>query len=158
MRESVGNALVMKIESSSYERLTKHTRDFIVNAMHKDRKRSRGLPGEEAILGSGGTDGNPGRAWVWRYGAWGASLLCSTGLLLGGCVVAKSKYETAVADREAARTELEKSRTQHEALKQENEALRADHEKAAFDLEMLSAEIQQIKEGQKKRTGPARNS
>ena len=43
-------------------------------------------------------------------------------------------------------------------LNKENEKLRADHETAALDLEMLSAEIQEIKEGRKKRTRPARNS
>ena len=149
MCESVGNGAMMKLESSSRELLTKHIRDFIVNAMHKDRKRSRCLPDKEVVLMSKRTDKNPGRARVWRYGTWGASLLCSAGLLLGGCVVTKGKYEMAVADMEAARTELEKSRMQYEALQQEKETLQADHEKAAFDLEMLSAEIRQIKEGQK---------
>ena len=95
------------------------------------------------------TDKNLWRVRVRRYGMWGASLLCMTGLLLGGCVVSKGKYETAVADMETAKMELGKSRMQYEALKQENENLRADHAQAAFDLEMLSAEIQQIKEGQK---------
>ncbi len=96
---------------------------------------------------------NTGPIRVRRCGMWGASLLCIAGLFLGGCVVPRDKYETAVADMETARMELEESRMQNEALKQENEKLRTDHEQAteqaSFDLEMLSAEIQQIKEGQK---------
>ncbi len=96
------------------------------------------------------TDENTGRIRVWRYGMWGASLLCSAVLFLGGCVVAKGKYETAVADMEAARMELERSRMQNESLTEENENLRADHQTAAFDLENLSAEIQQIKAGQER--------
>ncbi len=103
----------------------------------------------DAVLMLRRTDENIGRVRVRQYGLWGASLLCMTGLFLGGCVVSKGKYETAVADMETAKMELEKSRSQSESLKQENEQLRADHEQAAFDLEMLSAEIQQIKEGQK---------
>ena len=94
-------------------------------------------------------DEHTGCIRVWRYGMWGASFLCSAVLFLGGCVVAKGKYETAVAEMEAAKTELEKSRMRHASLKKENEQLRTDHEKAAFDLEMLSAEIQQIKKGRK---------
>lgn len=77
---------------------------------------------------------------------WGASLLCSVGLFLGGCVVAKSKHDEAVADMEAAKMELEQSLMWHETLRQENNKLRADHEKAALDLEMLSAEIQRLRE------------
>ena len=95
------------------------------------------------------TDEHTGCVRIRRYGMWGASLLCMTGLFLGGCVVGKGKYETAVADMETAKMELGKSRMQYETLEQENENLRADHAQAAFDLEMLSAEIQQIKEGQK---------
>jgi len=95
------------------------------------------------------TDESTGCVRVLRYGMWGVSLLCSTGLFLGGCVVSKGKYETAVSDMETARLELERSRMRYESLKQENEKLRADHEGAALDLEMLSHEIQQIKEGQR---------
>ncbi len=94
------------------------------------------------------TNENAGRDRVWRYGMWGASLLCSTGLFLGGCMVTKDKYETAVAEMEAAKIELEKSRVWYASLKQENDKLRDDHQQAALDLEMLSAEIHQIKEGQ----------
>ncbi len=91
--------------------------------------------------------GNMRRTQVRRCGMWGASLLCSVGLFLGGCaVVTKSKHEVVVADMEAAKMELEKSRMRHETLQQENQTLRADHEKAALDLEMLSAEIQRLKE------------
>lgn len=103
----------------------------------------------EAVLVLRRADEDPRRVRMWRQGMWGASLLCMTGLFLGGCVVGKGTYETAVADMETAKMELGKSRRQYESLKQENEQLRAEHEQVAFDLEMLSAEIQQIKEGQK---------
>ena len=85
---------------------------------------------------------------VCRYRLWVAGLLCSAVLCVGGCVVGKGKHEATVADLEAARIELEKSRMRYEALQQKNDKLQADHQKAAFDLDMLSAEIQQIKEGQ----------
>lgn len=94
------------------------------------------------------TNENAGRDRVCRYGMWGGSLLCSAALFLGGCMVTKSKYETAVAEMEAAKTELEKSRTWYASLEQENDKLRDDQQQAALDLEMLSAEIRQIKEGQ----------
>ena len=80
---------------------------------------------------------------------WGVSLLCCAGLFLGGCVVPKGKYETTVAALEVTKTELKKRRMQYEALEEENEKLQADHERAAFDLEMLSAEIEQIKDSQR---------
>ena len=114
--------------------------------MYKNQSPSRCLPDEGAVLLLRRTDRSPGRVRVWRYSTRGASLICSVSLFLGGCVVAKDKYETAVAAVEAAKTELKNSRKQHDILRQENEKLRADHEKAAFDLEMLSAEIQQVKE------------
>jgi len=140
---------MMKIEALSCELLTKHTRDFIVNAMSNDWKLSRFLRDEEAGVTPGKTNKNSGRERLGRYDVWGVILLCSAGLFLGGCVVSKGKYEKAVMDREAMKTELEKSRAWHTTLKQENERLQAENEKAAMDLEMLSAEIQQIKEGQK---------
>ncbi len=101
-----------------------------------------------AVLMPKRTNENAGRDRVCRYGTWGVSLLCSAGLFLGGCMVTKSKYETAVTEMEAAKTELEKSRIWYASLEQENDKLQADHQQAALDLEMLSAEIHQIKEGQ----------
>jgi len=94
------------------------------------------------------TNENAGRDRLCRYGMRGASLLCSAVLFLGGCMVAKSKYEMAVAEMEAAKTELEKSRMWYASLKQENDKLRDDHQQAVLGLEMLSAEIHQIKDGQ----------
>lgn len=79
----------------------------------------------------------------------GVSLLCLAGLFLGGCVVPKGKYEATVAALEVTKTELKKRRMQYEELERENDKLRSEHEQAAFDLEMLSAEIQQIKDGQR---------
>lgn len=148
MRESVGNGAMTKVVSSSCELLTKHTRDSIVNAMSKDRRLAPCLPDGTAILMLRRTDENPEHAWIRLCTTWGLSLLCIVGLFLGGCVVPKGKYEAAVTDMVVAKTDLKKSRMQSEALEQENERLRADHKKAALDLEMLSAEIQEIKEGQ----------
>ena len=115
--------------------------------MSKGRSQSRCLPDEKAVLILRRTDENAGRGW--RYGMWGVSLLCSAGLFLGGCVVPKGKHEATLAALEVTKTELRKRRMQYEELEQENDKLRAGHEQAAFDLEMLSAEIQQIKEGQR---------
>ncbi len=136
------------MKALSRERLTKHTRDFIVNAMDHNGNFSRVLSDEAAVLTPGRTGGYPGRERVWRYGLRGAILLCGAGLLLGGCMVSKGKYETAVTDMETAKVELEKSRTWNATLQQENEKLRAENEKSVLDLDLLSAEIQQIKDGQ----------
>ena len=116
--------------------------------MKEDRSCWRWLRDEETVMTQGRMDENPRLSPVWRYSMWVPGLLCSAVLCLGGCVVGKGKYEATVADLEAVRIELEKSRMRYEALQQENDALQADHQKAAFDLDMLSAEIQQIKEGQ----------
>lgn len=94
------------------------------------------------------TNENAGRDRVFRYGMWGTSLLCSAGLFLGGCMVPKSKYETAVAALEVTKSELQRNRTEYASLEQENDKLQDDHQQATLDLEMLSAEIRQIKEGQ----------
>lgn len=147
MRESVRNGALMAVDSLSCELLTKHTKGFIVNAMSKGPCQPRYLPDEKSLSMLRTTDETPG--WGRRYAMWGVSLLCCAGLFLGGCVVPKGKYETTVAALEVTKTELKKRRMQYEALEEENEKLLADHEKAAFDLEMLSAEIEQIKESQR---------
>ena len=133
----------MTVEYSSRELLTKHTKGFIVNAMSQGRSQSRNLPDEKPLLIPRRTDEVPGGDR--RNGMWGVSLLCLAGLFLGGCVVPKGKHE---ATLEVTKSELKRSRMEYEALERENEELRAEQEKAVFDLEMLSAEIQQIKEGQ----------
>ena len=73
-------------------------------------------------------------------------LVCLMGFVLGGCVVPESQYDAAVADMEAAKMELEKSRVAHDALQRENEQLQTEHDKVAQDLDVMSAEIQRIKE------------
>ena len=137
----------MTVEDSSRELLTKHTKGFIVNAMSQGRSQSRGLPDKKPFLKLKRTDEVPGRAR--RNGMWGVSLLCLAGLFLGGCVVPKGKYEATLTALEVTKTELKKRRMQYEELERENDKLRSEHEQAAFDLEMLSAEIQQIKDGQR---------
>ncbi len=104
-------------------------------------------PDETSLWRLSTTDEPSGRGR--RYGIRGVSLLCCVGLFLGGCVVPKGKYETTVSALEVTKTELKKRLMQYEALERENDALRAEHEKAEFDLEMLSAEMQQIKDGQR---------
>ncbi len=115
--------------------------------MSKGLSQPRCLSDEKSLSILSTTDEAPG--WGRRYGMWGVSLLCCAGLFLGGCVVPKGKYETTVAALEVTKTELKKRRMQYEALEEENEKLLAEHEKAAFDLEMLSAEIEEIKENQR---------
>lgn len=115
--------------------------------MSKGLNQPHCLPDEKSLSILSTTDESPGRSR--RYGIRGVSLLCCAGLFLGGCVVPKGKYETTVAALEVTKTELKKRRMQYEALEEENEKLLADYEKAAFNLEMLSAEIEQIKENQR---------
>lgn len=77
-------------------------------------------------------------------------LVCLMGFVLGGCVVTESKYDAAVADLESAKMELEKSRMAHDALQRENEQLRTENNKVAQDLDVMSAEIQRIKESRER--------
>lgn len=68
---------------------------------------------------------------------------------LPGCLVSKSKYEASVADMETAKAELEKSRMHQEALEEQIRNLKGLNEKISTDLEMMTAEVQRIKEGRK---------
>ena len=68
---------------------------------------------------------------------------------LSGCMVSKSKYEASVADMESAKAELEKSRMHQEALEEQIRNLKGLNEKISTDLEMMTAEVQRIKEGRK---------
>jgi DNA uptake protein ComE-like DNA-binding protein len=72
-------------------------------------------------------------------------------LLMGssGCMVPKSKYEAAVADMETAKAESEKSRMHQEALEEQIRNLKGLNEKISTDLEMMTTEVQRIKEGRK---------
>lgn len=69
-------------------------------------------------------------------------------LVLGpaGCMVSKDKYEAATADMEAAKVEVEKSRMLRDALEQQIQSLKNQNDKMATDLEMMSSEVQRIKE------------
>lgn len=71
----------------------------------------------------------------------------------GGCVVSKGKYEAATADVESARAELEKSRMLKDAMERQNEELKSLNEKVSTDLEMMTAEVQRIKEGREDEQG-----
>ena len=68
---------------------------------------------------------------------------------LTGCVVSKSKYEDTVGDMEAAKAELEKSRMHQQALEEQIRNLKSLNEKISTDLEVMTTEVQRIKEGRK---------
>ncbi len=70
-------------------------------------------------------------------------------LVLPGCVVSKDKYEAAVSDMESAKAELEKMRMHRDALEQQMKTLKSSNEAVSTDLEMMTAEVQRIKEGRK---------
>ena len=66
-----------------------------------------------------------------------------------GCMVSKGKYEAAVSDMESAKAELEKGRMHQEALEEQIRNLKGLNEKISTDLEMMTTEVQRIKEGRK---------
>jgi DNA uptake protein ComE-like DNA-binding protein len=68
---------------------------------------------------------------------------------LSGCIVSKTKYEGAVSDMESAKAELEKGRMHQEALEEQIRNLKGLNEKISTDLEMMTTEVQRIKEGRK---------
>lgn len=68
---------------------------------------------------------------------------------LTGCVVSTGKYEAAVSDMESAKAELEKGRMHQEALEEQIRNLKGLNEKISTDLEMMTTEVQRIKEGRK---------
>lgn len=70
-------------------------------------------------------------------------------LILPGCVVSKSKYEAAVSDMESAKAELEKMRMHRDALEQQMKTLKDANQSVSTDLEMMTSEVQRIKEGRK---------
>ncbi len=70
-------------------------------------------------------------------------------VLLTGCMVSKGTYEAAVSDMESAKAELEKGRMHQEALEEQIRNLKGLNEKISTDLEMMTAEVQRIKEGRK---------
>ena len=70
-------------------------------------------------------------------------------LVLPGCMVSKTKYEAAVSDMESAKAELEKMRMHRDALEQQIKTLKGANDAVSTDLEMMTAEVQRIKEGRK---------
>lgn len=68
---------------------------------------------------------------------------------LPGCMVSKGTYEGAVSDMESAKAELEKGRMHQEALEEQIRNLKGLNEKISTDLEMMTTEVQRIKEGRK---------
>lgn len=79
---------------------------------------------------------------------WVAMVLMLT-VGLSGCVVSKTQYEGALSDMESAKVELEKSRMHQEALEEQIGNLKGLNEKISTDLEMMTTEVQRIKEGRK---------
>mgnify|MGYP000197479224 CR=1 FL=1 len=70
-------------------------------------------------------------------------------LILPGCMVSKDKYEAAVSDMESAKADLEKMRMHRDALEQQMNNLKKSNESVSTELEMMTAEVQRIKEGRK---------
>ncbi len=68
---------------------------------------------------------------------------------LSGCIVSKGSYEAAVSDMESAKADLEKGRMHQEALEEQIRNLKGLNEKISTDLEMMTTEVQRIKEGRK---------
>ncbi len=68
---------------------------------------------------------------------------------LSGCVVSKAQYEGALSDMESAKVELEKSQMHQEALEEQIRNLKGLNEKISTDLEMMTTEVQRVKEGRK---------
>ncbi len=66
---------------------------------------------------------------------------------LSGCMVSKSKYEGAVSDMESAMVEAEKGRMHQEALEEQIRNLKDLNEKISTDLEVMTTEVQRVKEG-----------
>jgi hypothetical protein len=71
-------------------------------------------------------------------------------LVASGCVVKETKYRSAVAEAESAKTELEKTRAQKSALEQQVKTLRDANSKMTADQEFVSAELQRIKDSREK--------
>ena len=68
---------------------------------------------------------------------------------LSGCVVSKGKYDAALADMESAKVDVEKGRMHQEALEEQVRNLKGLNEKISTDLDVMTAEVQRIKEGRK---------
>lgn len=75
------------------------------------------------------------------------SIILLFALVLTGCMVSKKKYDAAISDMESAKAELEKSRMHRDALENQIKNLKDSNEKMSRDLEVLTSEVQRIKEG-----------
>ncbi len=80
----------------------------------------------------------------------GITVMVAAALALQGCLVSKSKYEMAMAEAESARTELERIRSQKTALDQQVKSLKDLNAKLSGDAELVSAELQRVKESREK--------
>ncbi len=66
---------------------------------------------------------------------------------LSGCMVSQGKYEAAVSDMESAKVDVEKGRMHQDALEEQIQNLKGLNEKISTDLEIMTTEVQRIKEG-----------
>jgi len=80
---------------------------------------------------------------------WLIGIIMMKAFVLSGCMVSKSTYDAAVSDMESAKAELEKMRMHRDALDQQMKTLKSSNEAVSTDLEMMTAEVQRIKEGRK---------
>jgi len=69
-----------------------------------------------------------------------------------GCV-SNSRYTEAVADAEAAKVDLEKVRAQKNALEQQVKSLKELNAKLSADAELMSAELQRVRDTREKERG-----
>lgn len=77
-------------------------------------------------------------------------VLVAAALGTSGCMVSKTKYQEAVAESEAAKTDLEKTRAMKTALEQQVKSLKDLNGKLTADAELVSAELQRIRESRDK--------
>ncbi len=70
----------------------------------------------------------------------------------GGCV-SSSRYTEAVDEGEAAKVELEKTRAQKNALEQQVKSLKELNTKLSADAELMSAELQRVRDTREKERG-----
>ncbi len=66
------------------------------------------------------------------------------GVVLGGCVVAESKYKAAVAESEEVKAELERTQTQTNALEQQTKSIKDQMDKLTAESAAASAELQRL--------------
>src|ERR671930_395327 len=81
------------------------------------------------------------------------TVLIAAGLMAGGGMVSKTKYDQAVGDSEKLSMDLEKSKQQKAALDALVKGLKDQNSKLSADVEFITAELQRIKDSRDKERG-----